>query len=53
MINNYYKKRNKRFQKKILKDIKIFLKNLNENLSEEQKKTLAEYRRNYYLTHSI
>ena len=53
MINNCCEKISNSFRKKILKDMKIFLKKLNKNLSEEEKKTLADYRRNYYLTHSI
>ena len=47
----------KNSKKKHMKDIKIFLytkkkkKRLNKNLPEKQKRKLAQYRRNHYLTH--
>ena len=57
----YYQENKEILQKKIMKDIKIFLKKKNKqnqtrqydrecynNLSEEEKQELVEYRRKYY-----
>ena len=55
----YIRKQRKRLQKKIVKDIKIFLKKkkkkklqygreLYKNLSEHEKQNLIEFRRKYY-----
>ena len=52
----FLKKKKTKGEKRPKKNIKILLKKkkekrCNKNLSEEQKKELAEYRRNGYLTH--
>ena len=56
MTNNYYQNHKERLRK----EARVRYQNLteeekekssNKNLSEEEKKTLAQYRRNYYLTH--
>ena len=55
----YYQENKKRLQKKVLKDIKIFLKKKKKkkqqygcerykNLSEDEKQKLVEYRKKYY-----
>ena len=62
MTNNYYKKIKKSFEKKHVKDIKIFIKkkkklsvsiivSVIKNLSEEQKQKQVQYMRNYHFAH--
>ena len=58
LIAKSYQKNKKRLQKKLVKDIKIFLKKKKKkqqygcerykNLSEEKKQKLVEYRKKYY-----
>ena len=57
LLEKYYEileKVKSSIKKEFDSDIKVFMtkkKKLNTNLSEKQKKKLAKYRRNYYLTH--
>ena len=53
---NFLKKKKIKDEKRLTKDIKILLKKKkserHRNLFEDQKQSLVEYRRNYYLTYN-